>query len=159
MTYKEQLRKIWRQYEVENGEEPHTVRECFDWAVERGLWAPRPQDIAKIFGREMSEALRQEIRVDEQGRHYRAKHCVRENRGGVQLALWNDIDRAPRSFMEKSFQQRRQGIVRDSYQLKMDVDHFNDSRSKGNPIQLILNFEDDVAEIEAEKAYGDGEVA
>jgi len=152
MNYNEQLRAIWRKYEAVHGEEPHTVRECFDWALSAGLWRPRPQDVAKIFGRDMSEALRQEMRVDEQGRQYRAKHCVREVKGGVQLTFWNDIDRAPRAFMEKSFQQRRQGIVRDSYQLKMDVDHFNEYRSTLKPIQLILNFEDDVAEIEAEKA-------
>jgi hypothetical protein len=49
----------------------------------------------------------------------------------------------------KSVQQRRKGIVDDGFQLKMDVDHFNDYRSKDNPIALVLDITEDVAELEA----------
>jgi hypothetical protein len=151
MSYKEQLQSIWRQFEKEHGFEPSTIRDCFEWAYQNKLWSPRPQDIAKIFGREMAEALRQEMRTDASGRRYRAKHCIRVNYGGVQMPLWGDIDKHSRTFLQQSFGERREGSVKDLYQLKQDVDHFNEFRSNGNHIQLILDFTDDVAELEAVK--------
>jgi hypothetical protein len=54
--------------------------------------------------------------------------------------------------MEPSFQQRRQGIVGDCRQLKTDVESYNDNQNKGELIQLILDFTDDMAEYEALKA-------
>ncbi len=149
-SYPKQMQAIWQQYEQTNEGEELTIRDCFDWAIKNKLWSPRPQDVAKIFGNEMSDALRQEIRIDDSGRQYRAKHCVKEERGGIQLTFWGDIDKATKQFMAKSFQQRRKGIVNDSYQLKQDVDHFNEYRGKEvGQIQLILDFTDDVAELEA----------
>lgn len=78
--------------------------------------------------------------------------------GGVQLTLWADIDTAPRVFMEKSFAQRRKAIVNDCYQAKQDVDHFNAERGDSRPIQFVLEFADDVAEMEAARNL-DGKVA
>lgn len=148
MSYKEQMQKIWKQYEQNSQDDELTVQGCFVWAKANNLWSPKPQDVSKIFGREMADALRQEIRVDKYGRTYRAKHCVKESRGGVQMTLWGDIDEAPRKFMSKSFQQRRKGIVNDSYQLKQDVEHFNECRKEEEQIPLILDFTDDVLELE-----------
>lgn len=161
MSYNEQLQTLWQKFERAHGDDPEslTIRDCFDWAYREKLWRPRPQDMAKMFGREMQEALRQVIRTDPSGRQYRAKHCVRETRGGIQMSLWGDIDTSPRSFMQKSFQQRRKSIVNDSYKLKSDVDHFNEYCSKGNPIQLVLDFTDDVAELEAAKRGYEEDVA
>ncbi|KAK0360602.1 hypothetical protein LTR94_026679, partial [Friedmanniomyces endolithicus] len=93
--------------------------------------------------------LRQEKRIDAKGRRYRAKHSVRTWIGGQQLSLWADIDTAPREFLEKSFGQRRQAIVGDCFQIKQDIDHFNDEHPGEQPIQIILDFTDDVAEMEA----------
>jgi hypothetical protein len=90
----------------------------------------------------MAAALREEYRTDEAGRHYRAKHAVRTSRDGRQLALWADIDTAPRTHMGKAFAQRRRQIVYDCHQLRQDVDHFNSIHRDEEPVQLILNFED-----------------
>ncbi len=65
------------------------------------------------------------------------------------MSLWADIDNAPRSFMEKSFGQRRKAIADDCFQVKQDVDHFNDENTDETPIQIVLDFTDDVAEMEA----------
>jgi hypothetical protein len=51
--------------------------------------------------------------------------------------------------MQVALQQRRQQIVGDCYQLKMDTDSYNENRNPGPPIQLDLDFRDDVAEREA----------
>ena len=62
---------------------------------------------------------------------------------------WGDARTAPRQFMEVAFQNRRQQIVGDCRQLKLDVDSFNENRNPDRPIQLVLDFTDDVAEMEA----------
>jgi hypothetical protein len=50
--------------------------------------------------------------------------------------------------MEIAFQQRRNQIVGDCVQLKRDVDSYNENRLPPQPIQLVLDFTDDVAERE-----------
>ncbi len=53
---------------------------------------------------------------------------------------------APRQHMEKAFQQRREQIVGECVQLKTDVDVYNDINTHEEPIQLILDFTEDVEE-------------
>ncbi len=148
-TYNEQLQNIFDRYtsEVEPG--PVTLDTVASWAVTQGLFAPAPRDVVKLCRDALADSLRQEKRTDSEGRKYRAKHSVREYVGGVQLSLWADIDTAPRAFMAKSFGQRRKSIVDDCFQIKQDVDHFNDLHRSEPPIQMILSFIDDVAELEA----------
>jgi hypothetical protein len=38
-------------------------------------------------------------------------------------------------------------IVGYCYQLHVDVDHYNDEHPAEEPLQLVMNFEDDVAEM------------
>jgi len=51
--------------------------------------------------------------------------------------------------MAIAFQQRRQQIVGDCRQLKTDVDSYNENRNDGVPINLVLDFTQDVEELEA----------
>jgi hypothetical protein len=48
--------------------------------------------------------------------------------------------------MQRAFTQRREQIVGDCVQLKTDVDAYNDMNKNAEPIQLILDFTDDVDE-------------
>jgi hypothetical protein len=54
--------------------------------------------------------------------------------------------------MERAFAQRRKQIVGDCAQLKTDVDHYNEAHSDEQPIQMVFDFRDDLAEIEAIEA-------
>ena len=67
--------------------------------------------------------------------------------------LWDDIRSASREFIERAFQLRRRQIVGDCKQLKTDVDSFNDNRPEQAPIQLLLDFTDDVAEANQPTEY------
>ncbi|MCA1404665.1 hypothetical protein I6F26_10315 [Ensifer sp. IC3342] len=160
-TFSEQMQAIFDRYTEEVNSSPVSLDEVAAWAIEQGLYRPAPRDIVKVCREALAESLRQEKRVDAKGRKYRAKHSVRTNIGGVQMSLWADIDNAPRSFMEKSFSQRRKAIADDCYQIKQDIDHFNDERPGELPIPMILDFTDDVAEMEAAARHdrGDGEAA
>ena len=64
----------------------------------------------------------------------------------VQTTFWAMLDYADRDHMERAFYQRREQIVGDCVQLKTDVDVYNDKNSDEPPIQLMLDFTDDVAE-------------
>jgi hypothetical protein len=57
---------------------------------------------------------------------------------------------APHEHMERAFTQRREQIVGDNLQLKIDVDVYNDlNQGKRPAIQLVLDYTDDIAEREA----------
>jgi len=147
--FSEQMQAIFDRYTEEVDPSPVSLDNVAAWAIKQGLYRPQPRDVVKLCREALAESLRQEKRIDAKGRRYRAKHSVRTNIGGVQLSLWADIDNAPRSFMEKSFSQRRKAIADDCFQVKQDVDHFNDENQTELPIQIVLDFTDDVAEMEA----------
>ncbi len=147
-TYHEQLRGIANQY-MKSGEQwPASTMQIVRWAQEKGLWAPRPEAELHRFANELADAMREEVYTDAQGRRVRTKHAARYGEGSRQTMLWDDIQTAPREHMAMSVQNRRQQIVGDSYQLKQDVDSYNENGNTGAPLQLVLDFTDDVAELE-----------
>lgn len=148
-TYNEQLQKIWKKYEDAGNPTTVTAREVARWAIDRGLWKPQPSDVEKRCAEELARAAREEYRTDEYGRRYRARHSARVEKNGKQLSFWADIDKAPRAHMELAFSQRRRQIVGDCHQLNVDVDHFNNLTSTELPIQMVFDFTEDLAEIEA----------
>ncbi|MBF0293481.1 MAG: hypothetical protein HQK86_15140 [Nitrospinae bacterium] len=145
-TYAQQMQKIFAQYEKEVTSEPANLRVVGRWAMKKKLWQPHEENILAQFANDMANALREEYRTDSNGRRYRSKHAVRDIENGKQISFWADIDKAPRSHMERAFSQRRKQIVGDCYQLKNDVDHFNEKRGE-EPIQIVLDFTDDVEEM------------
>ena len=147
VAYAQQMQRIFDTYSREVSHDPADLRDVGRWAIDNGLYEPRDAEILSRFASDMADALRDEYRTDKAGRRYRAKHAVRTYKNGRQLSFWTDIDIAPRAHMEKAFSQRRQQVVGDCHQLRLDVDHYNESRPDENPIQLILNFTDDVEEI------------
>ncbi|MBN9468271.1 MAG: hypothetical protein J0J10_05820 [Bosea sp.] len=148
-NFAEQMQRIFERYNTEVDPSPVSLDEVAVWAIRQGLYRPEPRDITKLCREALAESLRQQKRTDAEGRKYRAKHSVKMNVGGTQMNLWADIDNAPRSFMEKSFSQRRKSIIDDCFQIKQDVDHYNEVHASERPIQMVLDFTDDIAEIEA----------
>ena len=59
-----------------------------------------------------------------------------------------DDPNAPHEHFVRSFGQRRQQVVGDCFQLKTDVDVYNDNRLPAQPIQVILDFTLDVEELQ-----------
>jgi hypothetical protein len=147
-AYNEKLQRIWHQFEEESGRFA-TSREVVAWGVRNGLLTTPDIDPLDILAEDMSKALREEYRKDRYGRRYRFNHAVRANKAGVQQTLWGTLDSSPRQFMEKSFAQRRKQIVGDCLQLKTDIDVFNDKNPQEEPIQVVLNFIEDVKELQS----------
>ena len=147
-NYNEQMQRIWKEYEKAGMQIPATAKDVAAWAIHNKLWEPRKSDIVSQCADDLATALRGEFRMDKKGRKYRAKHAVRKSVDGVQLTLWADIDKAPRTHMEQAFAQRRKQVVGDCFQLKTDVDCYNDARTQEEPIQMILDFTQDVEELQ-----------
>ncbi|MDQ3701021.1 MAG: hypothetical protein M3442_08900, partial [Chloroflexota bacterium] len=115
-------------------------------------WQPQPGKVIGQLAEQLARAMREEYIVDAHGREVRTKHAARTERDGVQGVFWADIRSAPRAYMEIAFQQRRQQIVGDCRQLKVDAHYFNENHNPGLRIQLVFDFREDLAEIEAMEA-------
>lgn len=142
-TYHQQMQSLFAQYEAEVSADPADLKAVGKWAMDKGLWHPRPADMQTRFANDMAEALREEYRTDRAGRRYRAKLAVRNRQG----SLWGDIDTSPRGHVEKAIGQRRKQIVGDCWQLRMDRDHYNENHEDEPPLPLVLDFTDDVEEM------------
>ena len=111
----------------------------------KGEWQQHPSAIEKQCAREISHALGEEYVTDPQGRRVRSRHVAVVEREGEQVPLWGYTPTATHEHMAVAFQQRRQRIVGDCRQLKLDVDSYN-ADFADEPIQVVLDFTDDVAE-------------
>jgi hypothetical protein len=147
-TYTERLQSIVDRYRKCGQPWPATARTIAAWAIAEKLWSPQRSTLIGQCAELLSRAMREEYITDPQGRTVRAKHAARLKREGEQAVLWEDIRTAAPEHIQIAFQQRRQQIVGDCRQLKTDVDSYNDNTNLGTPIQLVLDFTDDVAELE-----------
>ncbi|HKS85940.1 MAG TPA: hypothetical protein VJR71_10695 [Pseudolabrys sp.] len=152
-NYTEQMQRLFDRYRGEVREAPVVLDDIFAWAVENRLWQPREESVRGQFKEEMAQALREHYRTDAAGRKYRAKHAVRHVFAGKQLTFWGDIDKDPRDYIEVAFAQRRRRIGGELHQLKIDVDHYNEAHPEESPLQLCLNFEDDIRERLIEEGF------
>jgi hypothetical protein len=147
-TRNELLQRIWKRYEGEHDCLPASAREVAEWAVEKELLTLPETDPYDVLAGQMATALREEYDTDEKGRKYRVNHAVRVTKLGVQTTFWAIMGFAPREHMQKAFTQRRNQIIGDCFQLKVDVDVYNDLNPEQHPLQLELDFTPDVLERE-----------
>ncbi|MDX1952548.1 MAG: hypothetical protein SFY81_10200 [Verrucomicrobiota bacterium] len=123
------------------------MHEVVKYAVEELGW-PLPEPVspyevlARHFSRKAREATRQDPKT---GDHYRRFHAYPDGKGG-QGVLWIDIDEAPRNIMLKSTIMRREQVVGDMLQLELDLRHWNNVNPKEEPIVLVKDLTEDVAE-------------
>ena len=129
------------------------------WGVKRGLIAVPEVDPLDQLAEDMARALREEYRTEKFGRKYRVNHAVRKLRAGVQYTLCGRMDDQSRDFMSMSYGQRRRAIVGDCFQLKTDVDVYNDKNPENEPIPLVLDFTADVEEEQTIRRKGKGNAA
>ena len=145
-TQTDELQSLWRRFEHEHENAPASAREVVEWAVREGLLELPKIDPIDILAGHMARALREEYATDDEGRRYRKNHAVRVTKNGVQTTFWGIMGFAHRSHMERAFTQRREQVIGDCLQLQIDVEAYNAMNPSEKPIQLILDFTDDVAE-------------
>jgi len=146
MRQSEVFQRLWREFEDTHDHQAISAREVVDWAV-RNRALPLPQiDPHDVLASQMSRALRAEYAIDARGRRYRLNHAIRITRNGVQYTMWGILGYADYDHMKRAFMQRREQIVRDLTQLQVDVEVYNGMKPEQPPIQLQLDFTDDIAQ-------------
>ncbi len=148
MSLLEQNQNIVARYRETGQPWPASSTDIARWAIEKKLWQIHPGAIVRQCADQIAHAMREEFITDPQGRRVRVKHAAPYSRNGRQYLLWDDMRTAPRRHMEMAFQQRRQQIVMDCHQLKLDADSYNDNFNGGKPIQMVFDFRRDLEEIE-----------
>jgi hypothetical protein len=149
-TYMKQMQHIVEDYRVSGEPWPTSAKAIADWAIRTGKWELPASAMRRRCAEDIAAAMREEYTTDPKGRRVRLLHPASlKSDTGEQLVLWDDIRTAPRAHMEVSFQQRRQGIVGDCRQFKVDVDSYNDAHADAEPIQIVFDFTMDLAELEA----------
>lgn len=151
-SYKEQLQAIVRDYRLRGNPWPASTAMIAAWAIENDRWEAHRALQIRQCAREIGRAMREEYITDGKGRRVRVKHPVTKKNEKSQTTLWDDIRTAPRTHMEISFMQRRMRVVGDCRQLKVDADSYNDAHPEDRPIQIVFDFSDDLAELEAAQA-------
>lgn len=63
--------------------------------------------------------------------------------------MWGDVRTAPRDFLHQAFQQEREGILKQIIRLKIDVDSVNQNRFVDDPIEICLDYQQDLLEFAA----------
>lgn len=150
-AYANQVKSYIERYRAEiGGDGLLDPQEVAAWAYKNGLHKPSIRTVLDAIAADISQVFRENYRTDKNGQRYRAMHAVRSKKGDKSSSLWADMDddRAPRSHFVKSFAQRRQQVVGDCFQLKTDVDVYNDKNNFQAPIQIQLDFTLDVEELQ-----------
>lgn len=150
-AYSNAVKDYIERYKAEVGSDSLIdTHELAAWAYQNGLHKPNIKTVIDAIAADIAQVFREEYRTDKLGRRYRAKHATTKKQGNKTLSLWGDMDdpNAPHEHFVRSFGQRRLQIVGDCFQLKTDVDVYNDNRMPVEPVQVILNFTIDVEELQ-----------
>lgn len=161
MTRNEQLQRLIQLYKSETGNKTIDMELVAEWAIGRGASLPKPKTAKELFVAQLADAARAEYRQDTKtGLSYRANHALRiSNKDGKQMVLWVDIEDATRPQMLMSLSNRRQQMVGDAVHLKIDEMIWNSRNPGEQPIQLVMDFTEDVEERLNSPGFGTGEDA
>jgi len=146
-TKNERMQRVIKLYREKTGNTSIEMREVAKFAAGLGWELPKPRSALDRLAEQFSSAAREEVRRDQiTGRPYRANMAVTNWVGGEQSTFWTDIDEAPRPIAHKALKQRREQMIGDALHLSYDVEHWNRINPSEKPIQMPLDFTDDVAE-------------
>lgn len=150
--YIRQCQAIVEDYRAAGGAWPAKKSEIAEWALANDRWHPSREDIRRMCGEALTEAMREEVFTDAHGRPVRAKIPATTSRDGEQGTFWDDLRTATPDFVRVSVAQRRNAIVADCYHLNNTVRYFNDHHPESDQIELSLEFTKDVRELDYTKA-------
>ncbi len=146
--YNEQVNRLWDEWIDETGQDAGDPADFIEWAMSCGRLAPRPQDIKQILRKQVTQALRQAKRYDEDGGFtYRAKQCVTLFEDGVSHKQYFDTDSGgTRTLRQKATLQRREAIAHDVYRGVCDTERMSKMFPDEPQLNFFQDFSDDVAE-------------
>lgn len=134
--------------------EEHTAVEIASYLYHQRKVEPQAKSQIQLLAKDVSRAMSTQTIVDDKGRKVRKKLCLRRrvtNPDGTTYvqATWFDKDFAPPSVKEAIFDQRRESAANVIWQLKQDIDHYNEFDNPGEEYQTTFDFIGDMADREA----------
>lgn len=130
-----QLEYVIELYKREHGDHGINPSSVAAWALENGICRPLPIDPARQIRQDLVRFLRGETLTDSKGRAIRKNHPVVMSDGKRRFSVWKEITTAPASHMQTSLLQRRNGIVADCRQHKLDFDFYNENNVYSTTLQ------------------------
>lgn len=140
--------QIVEDYRAAGGAWPFKKAEVVEWAMAHDRWKPSAADLRRAAGDSLAAAMREASFTDESGREVRRMLPAKTTRGGEQGTFWDDLRTAPINHLRIGFANRRGDIVAQCYHLNKMVRYSNEHRGAEDQIKLILDFTDDVREMD-----------
>jgi hypothetical protein len=129
--------------------------EAARWAIRERKWDEPPEDKARKLAKIMRRAAREDFFEDENGEPVRRRHPYRVVDEPTQKYLWLKMEEMSPGQFRVSAQVRRRGMVAGAIQYVRDVTYFNVHFNPGEPIEVSVNFTDDVVEHRQSSEYVD----
>ena len=148
MSFKEQISRLEKKYREAGGKWPASAVEVAEWGFSNGLIDMPRGAMIRQYAEKIAQVWSDEYMDDPQGRRVRVKHAARYTIDGVQTWLWDNMPTATFKHMELSFKNKRQLIVMDCHQLKLDVDSYNENFNDRKPIPMVFDFRNDLEELD-----------
>lgn len=132
----------------------HTSLEIAAYLYYQRKLEPQAKSQIQLLAKDVSRAMTTQHKIDGKGRRVRQKLCYKRrvtNPDGSTYvqATWFDKDFTPPTVKEAIFDQRRDSAVNLVWQLKQDIDHYNEFDNPGAEYQTTFNFVGDMADREA----------
>jgi hypothetical protein len=146
-----QEEQLWDEWIELIGQPSGDAGDFIEWAMASRKLALRPQDMKQLRRKQVTQALRQVRRYDEEGGFtYRAKQSVTLLEGDVATKHYFDTDKGgTANLRQKSAHQRREAVAHDVYRAVCDVERMNKIFSDEPRLSFLSNFTDDVEELRA----------
>jgi hypothetical protein len=147
-TKNEELQKLVQLYKVETANKIVDMDAVAEWAIKKGVIPPKPKSPIELLSARLAQAQREEHKIDPAtGWAYRVNHALRFKKGdGVQYTLWGVLEDFTRDQMHLSLTNRRQQMMGEGVQIKIDEHVWNSRNPNKEPLQLIMDFTDDIEE-------------
>ncbi len=157
-NFNEQVLRVWDEWEAHTGKDANDPTDFVSWAMAHKKLAPYPQDIVRLLRKQVTTALRQAMRTDQNGITYRAKQCYVTTDNGHQIPLWFDTDHGGTpQLRQKAMRQRRDRVADKVYRALCDADHMNFQFPKDPQLNFFTDFTEDCAERRAADLMDDDE--
>jgi hypothetical protein len=145
-TFNEQLVRIVEDYRAAGQAWPATREQIAEWAVANDRYQLTRGMAVSQCSEKLSRAMGLEHIRDSKGRSVRKYYAARIRESRQLVMKWDDLN-AERPFMEVAAANRRNQVLGQCWQLKNDIDSYNERRCPDEPIQIDFNFNVDLEEL------------
>lgn len=155
--YQKYMQDLAHKYIEAHGVESIDLEAVAQWAIDEGLWRPKPISPVKRCKRDLARALAVEYVEDPQGREVRGMIAFPISSDGGQMQWeWAPLFRASPEQFRLGMQTRRNGIRADCRQHKRDHESYNDNNIHGATVPLFdYDFNRDLEEESYPTEYPD----